>query len=210
MRGMGMKKKMGMAGGGMMKKGYAGGGMMKKGYKAGGMPMATDPKTGKKVPAFAVDGKGKMKGGGKVKKGYQAGGMAQTLNSRERMQMEKMQTPGRTMMGSGIMQMESKGRDPRRGSPEAVRRAKERMKGMPAESFGSKMPPEPDFKMRQMDRMPPKRGVLAAKAGGMMKKGYAAGGMAKKGAASGGKSSSNASKRADGIASRGKTKGVMK
>jgi hypothetical protein len=44
----------------------------------------------------------------------------------------------------------------------------------------------------------------------MMKKGYAAGGMAKKGAASGGKSSSNASKRADGIASRGKTKGVMK
>ena len=202
MRGMGMKKKMGMAGGGMMKKGYAGGGMMKKGYKAGGMPMATDPKTGKKVPAFAVDGKGKMKGGGKVKKGYQAGGMAQTLNSRERMLMDKMQTPGKTMMGAGITQKESIGRDPRRGSPEAVRRAKEKMKNM--------MSPEPDFKMRQMDRMPPKRGVLAAKAGGMMKKGYAAGGMAKKGAASGGKSSSNASKRADGIASRGKTKGVMK
>ena len=28
-----------------------------------------------------------------------AGGMAQTLNSRERMLMDKMQTPGKTMMG---------------------------------------------------------------------------------------------------------------
>ena len=74
MKGMGMKKKMTMAGGGMMKKGYAGGGMMKKGYKAGGMPMATDPKTGKKVPAFAVDGKGKMMGGGKVKAKMAMGG----------------------------------------------------------------------------------------------------------------------------------------
>lgn len=40
------------------------GGMM-KGYKAGGMPMVE--KGGKKVPAFAADGKGKMKEGGKVK-----------------------------------------------------------------------------------------------------------------------------------------------
>ena len=39
------------------------GGMM-KGYKAGGMPMVE--KDGKKVPAFAADGKGKMKEGGKV------------------------------------------------------------------------------------------------------------------------------------------------
>ena len=58
-----------------------GGGMMKskmkaKGMSAGGkMPMAKDPKTGKMVPEFAVDGKGKMMGGGKVKsKGYKAGG----------------------------------------------------------------------------------------------------------------------------------------
>ena len=49
--------------GGMTKK-YMGGGMM-KGYKAGGMPMVE--KDGKKVPAFAADGKGKMKEGGKVK-----------------------------------------------------------------------------------------------------------------------------------------------
>ena len=39
------------------------GGMM-KGYKAGGMPMVE--KGGKKVPALAADGKGKMKEGGKV------------------------------------------------------------------------------------------------------------------------------------------------
>jgi len=61
---------------------YAGGGMMKskmkaKGYKAGGkMPMVKDPKTGKMVPEFAADGKGKMMAGGKVKsKGYAKGGM---------------------------------------------------------------------------------------------------------------------------------------
>jgi len=58
------------------------GGMMKskmkaKGYKAGGkMPMVKDPKTGKMVPEFAADGKGKMMAGGKVKsKGYAKGGM---------------------------------------------------------------------------------------------------------------------------------------
>jgi len=47
--------------------------------------MAKDPKTGKMIPAFAMDGKGKMnKGGmmkkkgmarGGMKKGYAAGGM---------------------------------------------------------------------------------------------------------------------------------------
>jgi len=62
--------------------------MKKKGYAKGGakLPMAKDPKTGKMVPAFAMDGKGKMnKGGmmkkkgmakgGMMKKGYAAGGM---------------------------------------------------------------------------------------------------------------------------------------
>ena len=53
------------------------GGMMKsKGMKKGGkMPMAKDPDTGKMVPAFAVDGKGKMRKGGMMKKkGYAKGG----------------------------------------------------------------------------------------------------------------------------------------
>ena len=62
----------------MKKKGMARGGMKKKGYAKGGakLPMAKDPKTGKMVPAFAMDGKGKMnKGGMMKKKGYAKGGM---------------------------------------------------------------------------------------------------------------------------------------
>ena len=71
-----------MMGGGMaMKsKGYSKGGAMKtKGYSAGGkLPMVKDPKTGKMIPAYAADGKGKMMTGGPVKKmktkGYSKGG----------------------------------------------------------------------------------------------------------------------------------------
>ena len=68
----------GMRKGGMTKKGYAKGGMMKKkGYSKGGaMPMGKDPKTGKMIPKFAMDGKGKMARGGMMKKkGYAKGGM---------------------------------------------------------------------------------------------------------------------------------------
>jgi len=52
--------------------------MKKKGMARGGakMPMSKDPKTGKMVPAFAMDGKGKMaKGGMMKKKGMAKGGM---------------------------------------------------------------------------------------------------------------------------------------
>jgi hypothetical protein len=51
-----------------------GGSVMKKGYATGGaLPMVE--KGGKKVPAFAADGKGKMAMGGSVgTKGYIAGG----------------------------------------------------------------------------------------------------------------------------------------
>ena len=51
--------------------------MKKKGMARGGkMPMRKDPKTGKMIPAFAMDGKGKMaKGGMMKKKGYAKGGM---------------------------------------------------------------------------------------------------------------------------------------
>jgi hypothetical protein len=46
----------------------------KKGMAMGGMPMVN--KGGKKVPAFAADGIGKMaKGGMAAKKGYAKGGM---------------------------------------------------------------------------------------------------------------------------------------
>ena len=74
----GNMKKKGYAAGGMTKKGYAAGGlgMKKKMMSAGGMPMAKDPKTGKMMPKFAMDGVDKMAKGGSAmyKKGYAAGG----------------------------------------------------------------------------------------------------------------------------------------
>jgi len=72
-----------------------GGIMMKKktGYAAGGMPMVM--KAGKKVPAFAADGVGKMNKGGAVKKKptakMMAGGMA-----------AKKKKPAAKMMGGGM------------------------------------------------------------------------------------------------------------
>jgi len=50
--------------------------MKKKGYAAGGaLPMKKNP-AGEMVPAYAMDGKGKMnKGGMMKKKGYAKGGM---------------------------------------------------------------------------------------------------------------------------------------
>ena len=67
MHAKGKMKKKGMArGGGSM----ARGGNEEKGYAKGGakMPMRKDPKTGKMIPAFAMDGKGKMAKGGMTKK----------------------------------------------------------------------------------------------------------------------------------------------
>ena len=62
---------MAMHKGKMKKKGMARGGMKmkKKGMARGGakMPMAKDPKTGKMIPAFAMDGKGKMNKGGMMR-----------------------------------------------------------------------------------------------------------------------------------------------
>lgn len=64
----------------MKTKGYKAGGKMKtKGYKAGGkLPMVKDPKSGKMIPEYAADGKGKMKKGGKVKK-MMGGGMTSQM-----------------------------------------------------------------------------------------------------------------------------------
>lgn len=62
----------------MKKKGYARGGAKMKKMRAGGgkMPMAKDPKTGKMIPTYAMDGKGKMRAGGTMKKkGMARGGM---------------------------------------------------------------------------------------------------------------------------------------
>ena len=92
----GAMKKKGMAkGGAMKKKGMAKGGaaVKKKGMAAGGammkkmvaeagdaLPMKKNP-AGEMVPAYAMDGKGKMnKGGMAKKKGYAAGGKVMTYN----------------------------------------------------------------------------------------------------------------------------------
>ena len=71
-----MKSKM-MAGGGAMKsKMMTSGGKM--GYADGGMPMVE--RDGKKIPAFAADGKGKMAGGG-MSKMMASGGMSKMMAS---------------------------------------------------------------------------------------------------------------------------------
>jgi hypothetical protein len=65
----GKKTKMGMRGGKKTKMGYAGGKKTKMGMAGGKeakMPMSKDPKTGKMVPTFAMDGKGKMQAGGRT------------------------------------------------------------------------------------------------------------------------------------------------
>jgi len=57
-----------------MKKGGATKKMAMGGYASGGMPMVM--KDGKKVPAFAADGEGKMKKGGMAMKKMAGGGLA--------------------------------------------------------------------------------------------------------------------------------------
>lgn len=42
--------------------------MAAQGMAKGGKPMSKDPKTGKMMPTYAMDGKGKMMYGGKAKK----------------------------------------------------------------------------------------------------------------------------------------------
>ena len=67
------------------------------------MPMAKDPKTGKMVPTFAMDGKGKMRAGGTMKKkGMARGGMKKMMNGHDE---EKGMARGgvKKMMGGGTM-----------------------------------------------------------------------------------------------------------
>lgn len=67
---------------------------------AGKMPMAKDPKTGKSVPEFAVDGKGKMKAGGSVAK-KAAGGKAATRKMGGGMMKKKGYAKGGAMKKKG-------------------------------------------------------------------------------------------------------------
>ena len=77
------------------------------GFKAGGMAMVTDPKTGKKIPEFAADGKGKMNKGGMTKSkssGYMHGGTAKKKPAAKKMMaggMAKKKPAAKKMMGGG-------------------------------------------------------------------------------------------------------------
>ena len=138
-----MKKK-GMAKGGAMKK--------KKGYAAGGkLPMKKDPKTGAMVPAYAMDGKGKMKDGGKVKKKGMAKGGA----------MKK-----KTMAKGGAMK--------KKGYAMGGVTSYGTANPMPMGMQDPKMPMDP--KKPSMAKGGNMKKKTMAKGGAMKKKGYAAGG----------------------------------
>lgn len=92
-----MKHEMAEAG---MKKG----GMMKK-MAGGGMPMVM--KDGERVPAFAADGKGKMKKGGMAMKKMASGGLAAGHKSADGI-VSKGKTKGK-MMAKGGMAMKKGG-----------------------------------------------------------------------------------------------------
>ena len=79
--------------------------MMKKGYASGGMPMTM--KDGKKVPAFAADGQGKMAKGGMAHKDVKMdkGMMQKAVNKHEGRlhkgeSMTKLAKGGTTKMGA--------------------------------------------------------------------------------------------------------------
>lgn len=107
-----MKKKMTRTARMLSKGGTAGGGPKPKpkgGMRGGGgtndkLKMVKDPKTGKQVPFFTVDGEGKMKGGGSVPppKGYFKGGKTLTQQASESGVMPRGQTTQRAL-DSGAM-----------------------------------------------------------------------------------------------------------
>ena len=74
----------------MKSKMMAGGGKMKKGYASGGMPMVE--KDGKKVPAFAADGEGKMAAGGMAKMAAGGGVMSKMKAGGGATKMGKVKT----------------------------------------------------------------------------------------------------------------------
>jgi hypothetical protein len=150
-----MKAKM-MAGGGKAKM-AAGGGMMKKGYASGGMPMVE--KDGKKVPAFAADGKGKMAKGGPVKK-MRMGGESTAMRD------ERAEAAGRRV----AKDIEYDERMKKGGMTKA--------KMMAGGGMTSKMAPS---KMGKVATGKPSMGSASSRADGVAKKGLTKGKMLRKG-----------------------------
>ena len=188
-----MKAKM-MAGGGMKSKMMSSGGAMKsKMMASGGMPMVM--KDGKSVPAFAADGKGKMASGGmtkddqfdadvkRVKSSSYMNKNDDRVYSRERGLSPGI--AGKRLSDRGV---EVKGLAGNRANSEDLGSYKRG--GM--------------SKMMASGGMPKALKAHAAKPASKAHAGLKSGGMAKM-MSSGG----SASKRADGIATQGKTKGKM-
>jgi hypothetical protein len=145
------KVEMGMKSGGMHK--MPDGKMMKNSamkMASGGMPMVM--KDGKKVPAFAADGEGKMKHGGMTKK-MMGGGMAKTVMPGSR----SAPTPVGPGSNSRVL--------PRGGTPFGGN-----MERKPMTPFGGSMERKP---------MPGSRDTLMAKGGGIESKGKTKGTMIK-------------------------------
>ena len=146
------------------------------------LPMGKDPKTGKMVPKFAMDGKGKMAKGGSVKmaKGgavKMAGGGPTSLED--------------YMGGQGAAKLYKNARE----SAAARRKAND-------ENFKRR---EELKKRRETGKATPKQ--VKKMAGGGMAKGYKAGGVATKGGTKGGATGGKkVAKKRDGIARRGKTR----
>jgi hypothetical protein len=155
------------------------------------MPMVKDPKTGKMVPSFAMDGEGprdlkkaakggaiKMRGGGMAAKGMAKGGAVMAKGGAVKMRGGGM-AKGYNI-GGAIDKLENK------------KTAKGMAKGMAKGGAVKPMAKGGAVKMR----------------GGGMAKGYKIGGkVATKGGTKGGVSGGTKVTRADGIAKRGKTKG---
>ena len=177
-------------GGAMKKKGYAKGGAMKKKGMAKGGKLKMVEKNGKKVPFFAADGKGKMAAGGKVakkpaKKMASGGKTKSKSKTTLRGEINKvMNKTGKDRIVPGLSDL----------AQGAYNYGKKKMKSGSKKTSGS------------MSGL--RKGDVAAKRGGMMKKkGYAAGGaMKKKGMKRGGamKRSAGGTVRGAGAATRGK------
>ena len=72
--------------------------------KKAGLKMVKDPKTGKMVPFYAVDGKGKMKGGGLANKlmktmKYKYGSMKKMIGGYKKMKPGGLKTPTEDQKG---------------------------------------------------------------------------------------------------------------
>jgi len=151
--------------------------MTKKNNK---MKMVKDPKTGKMVPEFAADGKGKMAGGKMVKKKMMAGGKMVKKGYAAGKMVKKMMAGGKTKKGYSM--------------------GKKVLKDVPAGNEGKGLSMLPT-KARNNMGFKAKGGAIKKMAGGKMVKKMMAKGKMVKGGAKGGKK--KAKVRGAGIARKG-------